>query len=115
MKFWGLLLNYQFTEVGGCQQQVDTNDEVLWAFDAFSKEHSLKLEGPGIAHRNQTITVRVTDGASGIPAAGATIRGETTAADGSASFVFGEFGPQKLKAERSDSIRSNALEILVVI
>jgi hypothetical protein len=38
-QIWGLLLNYQFTLIGGCHQQTRPNDNVLWAFDAFSKAH----------------------------------------------------------------------------
>ncbi len=33
--YWGLLVNNTFTNVGGCQYQLDSGDEVLWAFDAF--------------------------------------------------------------------------------
>ena len=35
-QFWGLLLNYDFTSVGGCQQRIAEGDQVLWAYDAFS-------------------------------------------------------------------------------
>jgi hypothetical protein len=37
------------TQVGGCQQQVAADDTILWAFDAFSKTHFLKLDGPSTA------------------------------------------------------------------
>lgn len=33
--FWGILLNDQFTSVGGYQQRVGPGDEVLFAYDAF--------------------------------------------------------------------------------
>ncbi|KAG8787180.1 hypothetical protein FRC12_015843 [Ceratobasidium sp. 428] len=45
-QFWGVLLNWHFTSVGGCQQKVATKDEILWAYDAFNKAHFLKLDGP---------------------------------------------------------------------
>jgi hypothetical protein len=33
--YWGILVNNTFTNVGGCQYQLDNGDEVLWVFDAF--------------------------------------------------------------------------------
>ena len=42
--FWGLLVNYKFTPVGGCQFEVKAGDQVLWAFDAFSKNYFLKVD-----------------------------------------------------------------------
>ena len=32
----GVLVNNTFTNVGGCQYQLDEGDEVLWVYDAFS-------------------------------------------------------------------------------
>jgi hypothetical protein len=32
---WGLLVNNVFTDVGGCQYELGTGDEVLWAYNAF--------------------------------------------------------------------------------
>src|SRR4051794_34160524 len=49
-QFWALLVNSQSSNVGGCQQRVHTRDEVLWAFDGFSKSHALHLTGPASAH-----------------------------------------------------------------
>jgi hypothetical protein len=61
-QFQGILLNYRLTSVGGCQQKVQLDDEVLWAFDAFNKVHFLKLSGPHTAHVNQSVILVVTDG-----------------------------------------------------
>jgi len=41
--YWGLVVNNVFTNVGGCQQQVDTGDEVLWVYDAFDNRPRLAL------------------------------------------------------------------------
>lgn len=41
--FWGLLLNYVFTPVGGCQQETKEGDDVLWAYDAFNANSFLEL------------------------------------------------------------------------
>lgn len=42
-QYWGLLVNNVFSNVGGCQYQVDGGDEVLWAYDAFKERPLLAL------------------------------------------------------------------------
>ena len=39
-KGWGLLVNWQQTVVGGCQQEIKPGDHVLWAYDAFNPARS---------------------------------------------------------------------------
>jgi len=112
-EFWGLLLNFQFTPVGGCQQEVTNGDDVLWAFNAFNAVHFLKLQGPNVAHVSEPITVTVTDGMTGEAVEGATVHGQTTDADGNARIVFHEPGAVSLKATAPSSIRSNAVIVLV--
>jgi hypothetical protein len=117
-RFWGILLNYQFTPVGGCQQRIHFGDQVLFAFDAFNKQHFLKLTGSHVARTGQPTTVTVTDGQTGQPIAGATVGpinntgSATTDAHGKAQVTFQNGGLKRLKAERADSIRSNALLVL---
>jgi hypothetical protein len=41
--YWGILVNEVFTNVGGCQYQLDDGDEVLWVYDAFKSRPSLAL------------------------------------------------------------------------
>lgn len=113
-QFWGLLLNFQFTPVGGCQQEVKTGDDVLWAFDAFNKVHFLKLTGPLTAVRNQPVTVTVTDGTDGTPVSGALVDQQLTNANGQAVLTFSSRGTVELKATKDDSIRSNRLDIIVL-
>jgi hypothetical protein len=48
-KSWGILVNNTFTNVGGCQYQLDGGDEVLWAFNAFDFRPFLALF-PAAAH-----------------------------------------------------------------
>jgi hypothetical protein len=110
-QFWALLVNSSFSNVGGCQQRVKQGDEVLWAFDGFSKQHPLRLTGPGSATTNRPFSVRVTDGANGSAIAGAAVRGSLSGADGRASVTLASKGIYRLKATRADSIRSNALEV----
>ncbi|KAF9463971.1 hypothetical protein BDZ94DRAFT_1257897 [Collybia nuda] len=113
-EFWGILLAFEFTPVGGCQQRVKLGDHLLWAFDAFSKAHFLKLDGPHTARRNKSITLTVTDGATGSPIAGATANGQTSDENGHIVVTFDDVGLKGVKAEKPDSIRSNRLDIVVL-
>jgi hypothetical protein len=47
--YWGILVNDTFTNVGGCQYQLDGSDEVLWVYDAFKGRPNLALF-PEAAH-----------------------------------------------------------------
>jgi hypothetical protein len=40
---WGVLVNNVFTSVGGCQYELRTGDEVLWAYNAFASKPFLAL------------------------------------------------------------------------
>ena len=111
-KYWSLLVNFQFSNVGGCQQRVKQGDEVLWALVG-TVSHALRLTGPASAITGRPFTVRVTDGADGAPIAGATVGGATTGSDGRAGVTIAKRGLYRLKAERSDSIRSNAVAVCV--
>jgi hypothetical protein len=74
-QFWGLLLNFQFTPVGGCQQEVKFKDEVLWAFDAFNAAHFLKLSSPSnVIHVHKPVEFTVVDGLTGIPVSGVDVK-----------------------------------------
>lgn len=42
-EYWGLVVNNVFTDVGGCQFQLDAGDEVLWVYDAFANRPRLLL------------------------------------------------------------------------
>jgi hypothetical protein len=108
-QFWGILLNGAFTAVGGCQQRVATGDEVLFAFDAFSKSHALALTGPARVRVGRPATYHVTDEQTGTPIAGASVNGATSNAAGDATVTFTAPAVTRVKADRSDSIRSNAV------
>ncbi len=110
-EFWGQLVNFKFSQVGGCQEIVKGGDEVLWAFDAFSKAHAAKLTGPTAATTGRPFAVTVTDGANGAALAGSSVGGAVTGADGRATLRFDQPGIYRLKASRADSVRSNALSV----
>ena len=120
-EFWGLLVNFQFTPVGGCQFLTKTNDKILWAFDAFNKNYFLKLDGKLLAKKGSPFTLKVTDGTTGVPLQNAVVKtangggaSATTDANGNAQFTLNKIGIYVFKAERSDSIRSNAVIVTVV-
>jgi uncharacterized protein DUF4430 len=110
-QFWGLYVNGKQAQVGGCQVQLNQGDEVLYAFDAFSKVGALRLDGPASATVGQPVNVKVTDTQNDVPGANARVGGSTTGSDGVAAVTFGEEGIYRLKAERADSVRSNALVV----
>ncbi len=127
---WGYALNYRPVEVGGCQQQVGTGDEVLYGFffggpPDYPERPLLRLRGPARAATGQPVPVSADefkqtpfipgqprDLMQG-PAAGATIAGAQTDASGATTVTFGSPGLQRLKAERAGSIRSNAVVLCV--
>jgi hypothetical protein len=112
-EFWGHFNNFESSMVGGCQQRVGTGDEVLWAYDAFSKAQALNLTGPASARTGQSFAVRATNGATGAPLAGASVGGQLTGADGRATLSFAKAGVYRLKATRADSVRSPQLTVCV--
>ncbi|KAI9678152.1 MAG: hypothetical protein M1817_006097 [Caeruleum heppii] len=113
--FWGVLVNFQFIPVGGCQFETQPNDEILWAFDAFSGKTFLRLTSDvNAVPAGSTVTVTVTDGMSGAPVAGATVGGQTTDASGQAVIPLPRPGTYRFKAERVDAIRSNQVTIAAV-
>jgi hypothetical protein len=115
---WGIFRNGELIPVGGCQQRVTAGDEVLFAYDAFTREHAakriLELTGPDIARTGKPITVTVTDGTTGKPVEGAKVNGATTGPNGTTKLTFDTAGVWRLKAERSGFIRSKALFVRVL-
>jgi hypothetical protein len=45
--FWGVLVNYVFTSVGGCQYELKAGDEAMWIYNAFSGRPILALYPTG--------------------------------------------------------------------
>ena len=58
----GILVNNTFTNVGGCQYQVDGGDEVLWAFDAFQGRPRISLYPGGYSGGGVPLTAQATLG-----------------------------------------------------
>jgi hypothetical protein len=112
-KFWGLVLNFQQLQVGGCQKQVKAGDQVLFAYDLFSMKHVLKLTGPTHATSGKKFKVKVVDGQNNAPVAGAKVGVAKTNSKGVALTSFKGTGRAVLKATAALSVRSNALIVKV--
>ena len=108
-------LNWVYADLGGCSQSVKQGDDVLFAHSNFSQSKVLRLSGPTTATTGESVIVHVEefDGLKGTPASGASVRGATTGADGSATLSFPEKGIYRLKAERADAVRSNSVVLCV--
>jgi hypothetical protein len=113
-QFWGVVVNGQPLQVGGCQFEVKSGDEVLWAYDQFAKKHILLLSGARKTRVGETYKVKVRDGQDDKPVAGASVGGKKTNAKGIAKFRFKTRGAKRLKASRADSVRSNQLRVQVL-
>ena len=102
-------------EVGGCQQTVKKDTQVLFAYATQDvTKHYLKFSGPDIAIISVPVALTVTDG-TGTPILKASVDGYLTDDHGRVSIRFDRVGTQKLKAERQpDSVRSNQHVIQVI-
>lgn len=101
-----------FLEEGACHVQVQQADEVIWGYDGFGKPF-LRLTGPATTAVGQPLRIGVANGVDGSPVAGAAVGGTASGSDGSATVCFDTPGTRRLKAERADAVRSNALVVAV--
>jgi hypothetical protein len=106
-QFWGVAVQGKELQVGGCQFKVSPGEEVLWAYDMFSKKHLLELSGPHRVRTGKAFTVKVIDGQDGKPVSGVSVGGKKTNAKGVAKLRYRHIGTKRLKARKSDSVRSN--------
>jgi hypothetical protein len=109
-RYWGQVLNFKDTQVGGCQQQIEAGDKVLVAYNSYGHP-KLKLHGPHRATAGQPFQVTVRDGQTGKPYQGATVRKNHTDADGHVTVVLPRPGTYRFKARDFGAVRSNALEV----
>ena len=141
--WWGILVNRVFTPVGGCQFRVQSGDEVLWVYDAFSSRRFLWLAAPPTTTVGAPTTVTVTStasstsrrrhrtgrpirarsspGSASMPSRRRRTRSQpgTSDAAGKAVVVFQRPGWQRLKArhpqpgEHPVAIASNSVDVCV--
>ncbi len=53
---WGVLVNFVFTSVGGCQYELKEGDESLWVYNAFDSRPILALYPAGYSGAKVTLT-----------------------------------------------------------
>ncbi|TFK52926.1 hypothetical protein OE88DRAFT_1316355 [Heliocybe sulcata] len=119
-QYWGILLNYEYIPVGGCQQEVAFGDHVLFAFDAFNKDYFLELSGPTLVAPGSTVAYTVLDGMTRAPVQGAAVVDATSGVEegitdgtGKAVLAFKAPGAVLLKARKSDAVQSNGIPVVV--
>jgi hypothetical protein len=112
--FWGVFVNGSMLPVGGCQWILNPGDEVLWAYDAFSKTGgALTLTGEEATQTDRPLRVRVTKTGTTTPVAGATVGSATTGADGVALVPFDKIGIYRIKADKDLFVRSDEIRVCV--
>ena len=121
--FWYLVRNWKGLTAGGCQEQVQNGDSVVFAISGFdpvtyASWPLLELRDvPAKAAVNEPFTVHVLEhdgnGSPATNASAATVAGRTTGSDGAATISFDSSGVKTFKAERANSIRSNAGAVCV--
>jgi hypothetical protein len=109
-RYWGQVLNFKDTQVGGCQQQLRPGDDVLVAFNSYGNP-KLKLKGPRKVAAGQRFQVTVVDGQTGKPYEGATVRRNRTDANGHVPVMLPRAGTYRFKARAFGAVRSNALTV----
>jgi hypothetical protein len=105
--------NGQFASLGACSDDARDGDDVLFAYGDGS-ETLLQLAGPVQGTPGGTVTLKVTNAASGAPVAGASVGGAVSGADG--SVVVGPLASrphQDFKAAKAGAIRSNRVRVCV--
>lgn len=114
-RYWSFVLNGAAIQVGGCQQRVQAGDQLLIAYTEFGQP-LLTLEAPQRVAVGEGFAARVNqldENGSPRPAQGASVAGRTSGSDGQVALRFDSPGTRRLKAMRSDAIRSNAAEVCV--
>ena len=109
-KYWGQVVNYKDTDLGGCQQQISSTDDVVFAYDSFGKP-KLKLTGPKKATAGKSFVVKVIDGQSGKPFKGAKVAGRKSNSKGLVRITLRHKGRKALKATASGAVRSNRVRV----
>jgi hypothetical protein len=111
-RYWGQVLNFKDTQVGGCQQRIVGGDQVLVAFDSFGHP-KLRLTAPKQATVGRPVVLTVVDGETGKPFAGALVRDKFTGPQGHVKVTFSKAGVRRFKARAKGAIRSNQARVQV--
>lgn len=112
-----MLNNFNVTDVGGCQEEPASGDEVLWAFDAFDARYFLDVKPRQVRMKVGSSKIFVVKGHDGsgteVAMSGANFGGGVSGEDGRVVFEAVKPGVYRLKATQSGSIRSPAVMVTV--
>jgi hypothetical protein len=118
--YWLYKVDHKLPEVGAEQYALKGGEEVLWYYSDTTANlntgDELVLQAPARAKPNSDVKVRVwayDSAGKRSAAAGATVGGETTDAEGRATVPAPAKGSLKLRAERSADIASQTLSVCV--
>ncbi|MEA2405875.1 MAG: hypothetical protein QOE08_2522 [Thermoleophilaceae bacterium] len=111
-RYWGQVVNYKDTDLGGCQQQISATDDIVFAYDSFGKP-KLELSGPRKATLGKPFVVKVIDGQAGKPFKGAKVAGHKSNAKGRVRITLHHKGRRALKATAKGAVRSNRVRVRV--
>lgn len=118
--YWLYKVDHKLPEVGAEQFPLKGGEDVLWYYSDTTANlntgDELALQAPAKAKPDSTVKVRVwVYDATGkrTPAAGATVGGQTTDAQGRATVETPAKGTLKLRAERGADIASQRLSVCV--
>ncbi len=111
-RYLGEYLNGVSQDKGSCGVPVAIGDRVLFAYAPFGAK-ALALSGPAAARPGETVTLKVTDAATGAAIEGAGVAGARSAADGTVTVGPLAAGVHDLKAEKAEHIRSNRVRVTV--
>ncbi len=110
---WGVFLNSEATSAGGCQVRVHAGDEVLWAYDAFSKNGVAQFSGPDSAQTGQQVDVKLFDNATKAPLTDGMLGPFPADANGVAHPRYDTPGIYRLKVEAPKKVRSRFYKLCV--
>lgn len=122
--FWGYALNGVPTSVGGCQQQIEHGDEVLFYFGG-TFDNILRASAPKQVRAGRRFHVRVRTYVTAFdeqgrastevkPIAGARIGGKKTNGSGLVTLRYAKPGTKRLKATRAKAVRSNQIAVKIL-
>ena len=116
---WALLHNWQIpTAAGqyfsGCRTEVQTGDDVLWAWNATDTTVYLKVTPSTVTvKKGGSVTFTITDGLSGKVQPSATIHDVKADANGEVVVTYPTTGYFPFKAKETYAVRSNLVKVTV--
>ena len=109
-KFWGVAVNGKSLQVGGCQYKVEAGDEVLCAYDVFSKK-LLQLRGPATTRVGRRVLGQGDRRRDRQPGRGRERRRQGDEQQGRGPAALRRRGVRRLKARADGALRSNQLRV----